>query len=134
MMCICAFLDLETTRKQTQSHNPLANACSDLPPCNVSVAIWFQLTFGENTFNPDFIGFTFFVLFIYVIVLFAISLIPMGYCIFFVAKTIKILALKKEVRISDFKSEFVFIVFFPFGVWFLQPLINKIKNKTITGK
>lgn len=101
---------------------------------NVSVAIWFQLTFGENTFNPDFIGFTFFVLFIYVIVLFAISLIPMGYCIFFVAKTIKILALKKEVRISDFKSEFVFIVFFPFGVWFLQPLINKIKNKTITGK
>jgi hypothetical protein len=99
---------------------------------SVTIAILFQLSFGENSFNPDFIGFTFFVLFVYVMVLFAILTVPMVYCIFFVAKTIKILELKKEVKLSDYISEFVFIVLFPFGIWFIQPLINQIKNKTIT--
>ena len=93
-----------------------------------------QITFGANSFNTDFIGFTFFVLSIYVMVLFAILLVPMAYCIFFVAKTIKILELKKEVKLSDYISEFVFIVLFPFGIWFIQPLINQIKYKTITDK
>jgi hypothetical protein len=99
---------------------------------SVTIAILFQLSFGENSFNPDFIGFTFFVLFVYVMVLFAILTVPMVYCIFFVAKTIKILELKKEVKLSDYISEFVFIVLFPFGIWVIQPLINQIKNKTIT--
>lgn len=100
----------------------------------ISAAIWFQITFGANSFNTEFIGFTFFVLSIYVMVLFAILLVPMAYCIFFVAKTIKILELKKEVKLSDYISEFVFIVLFPFGIWFIQPLINQIKHKTITDK
>lgn len=107
-----------------------------LIPCIISVcaAIWFQITFGTNSFNPDFMGFAFFALFVYVIVLFTVLLIPMAYCIFFVAKTIKTLELKKEVKRSDFIGEIIFIVFFPIGVWFIQPLINLIQEKTFEDK
>ena len=97
---------------------------------SMCAAIWFQITFGANSFNPDFMGFAFFALLVYVIVLFTVLLIPMAYGIFFVAKTIKTLELKKEVKRSDFISEIIFIVFFPIGVWFIQPLINHIKDKT----
>jgi len=48
------------------------------------------------------------------------------YCFYFIAKTIKTAELQKEVEFSDFYGEFFLIWFFPVGIWFLQPTINKI--------
>ena len=97
-----------------------------------SLAIWYQITFGEYGYQLDIIGFAFFILFIYVILLFIILLFPITYCIYFIAKTIKILELKRSPKISDYIYEIILIVAFPIGIWYLQPIINDIYKKTIT--
>ncbi len=48
------------------------------------------------------------------------------YCLYFVSKTIKTAELQKEVKFEDFAGEFFLILFFPIGIWFIQPKINKI--------
>src|SRR5690606_6248705 len=48
------------------------------------------------------------------------------YCIYFTAKTLKTIELQRIVRSSDYIGEFFLIWFFPIGVWFIQPRINKI--------
>lgn len=46
--------------------------------------------------------------------------------IFFVSKIIKSGELKREVTFSDFVGDFFLILFFPIGIWFIQPKINAI--------
>lgn len=48
------------------------------------------------------------------------------YCIYFTARTIKTAEQKKAVRFDDFVGEFFLIMFFPIGVWILQPRLNKL--------
>jgi hypothetical protein len=52
------------------------------------------------------------------------------FCIFhtmyFAAKTIKCVETKSNNSFGEFAGEFFFIWFFPIGIWFLQPRINKI--------
>jgi hypothetical protein len=48
------------------------------------------------------------------------------YCIYFVARTLKMIELKRKVSFSYFFKEFLFIWVFPVGVWIIQPKINKI--------
>jgi len=50
----------------------------------------------------------------------------MFYCLYFIAKTIKTAEEQKELRFSDFAGEFFLMWFYPIGIWFLQPRINKI--------
>ncbi|MEN9640511.1 MAG: hypothetical protein RLZZ262_2380, partial [Bacteroidota bacterium] len=38
---------------------------------------------------------------------------------------IKLLELQREVRFSEFIREFFLIWFFPIGIWFIQPKINR---------
>lgn len=45
---------------------------------------------------------------------------------YFMAKTIKSGELKRTARFSDYIGEFFLIMFWPIGVWFLQPKINQI--------
>ncbi|RNC86368.1 MAG: hypothetical protein ED556_08730 [Winogradskyella sp.] len=55
------------------------------------------------------------------------------YLLYFTSKTIKTTELERNVTFSDFIGEFFMIWFFPIGIWFIQPRINKIINeKTIT--
>jgi hypothetical protein len=54
--------------------------------------------------------------------LFAIGYV---YLTYWVAKTIKLLELQREVRFSEFIREFFLIWFFPIGIWFIQPKINR---------
>lgn len=54
------------------------------------------------------------------------SMFCIFYCMYFVAKTIKTAELQKEVEFGDFIGEFFMIWFFPIGIWFLQPRINKM--------
>ncbi len=55
------------------------------------------------------------------------------FCIFylnyFVSKTIKTTELNRTVTFSDFIGEFFMIWFFPIGIWFIQPRINKIVSE-----
>lgn len=58
--------------------------------------------------------------------LFMTALITYIYVFYFAAKTIKTAETQKEMKFGDFASEFFLIVFFPIGVWILQPRINKL--------
>ncbi|WP_126249134.1 hypothetical protein [Chitinophaga rhizosphaerae] len=48
------------------------------------------------------------------------------YCMYFIAKVLKTVELRRPVTFSDFAGEFFMIWFFPIGIWFLQPKINAI--------
>jgi hypothetical protein len=48
------------------------------------------------------------------------------YCLYFTAKTLRTVELQRKVHSSDYIGEFFLIMFFPIGVWFIQPRINKI--------
>lgn len=51
------------------------------------------------------------------------------YCLYFVAKTIKTAELQEKVGFGDFAGEFFQFWFYPIGIWFLQPKINKMTEK-----
>jgi len=58
------------------------------------------------------------------------------FCIYYVmyisAKIIKSIELNRNVSFGDFIGEFVMFWFYPIGIWFLQPKINRmIKDDTI---
>ncbi|ASB47847.1 hypothetical protein [Alkalitalea saponilacus] len=48
------------------------------------------------------------------------------YCFFFAAKVIKSSELNKNVEFDEFITEFILIIVFPVGIWYLQPRINKL--------
>jgi hypothetical protein len=54
------------------------------------------------------------------------SMFCIFYTIYFVAKTIKTVELKREVKFGDFAGEFFLLWFYPVGVWILQPKLNKM--------
>ncbi|OCX52831.1 hypothetical protein BEL04_00420 [Mucilaginibacter sp. PPCGB 2223] len=54
------------------------------------------------------------------------SIFCIFYCLYFVAKTLKTAEVQKEVEFSDFAAEFFLIWFYPIGIWFIQPRINKL--------
>ncbi|MCC8424501.1 hypothetical protein [Mucilaginibacter sp. UR6-11] len=55
------------------------------------------------------------------------------YCLYFIAKTLKTAELQRAVTFNDFAGEFFLIWFFPIGVWFVQPRINKIAADLANG-
>lgn len=48
------------------------------------------------------------------------------YCMWFTAKSLKSVELQRPVTFSDFAGDFLLILFFPIGVWIIQPRINKL--------
>lgn len=48
------------------------------------------------------------------------------YCIYFVAKTFKMIELQRKVKFSDYILEFLLFWFYPIGIWILQPRINRL--------
>ena len=48
------------------------------------------------------------------------------FSMYFVAKTIKMAELQREVTFSDFVGEFFMLWFYPIGIWILQPKINQL--------
>jgi uncharacterized membrane protein len=61
------------------------------------------------------------------------SMFCMFYLLYFVSKTIKTTELERNVTFSDFIGEFFMIWFFPIGIWFIQPRLNKIVNEKSTN-
>lgn len=54
------------------------------------------------------------------------SMFCLIYSLYFVAKTLKSAELQREAHFSDYIGEFFLIWFFPVGVWFIQPRVNRI--------
>jgi len=54
------------------------------------------------------------------------SMFCIFYCLYFIAKELKAVEWQKPVSFSDFAGEFFLIWFFPFGIWIIQPRINKL--------
>jgi hypothetical protein len=48
------------------------------------------------------------------------------YCLWFIAKSLKAAELQRPVTAGDYIGEFFLIWFYPVGVWFIQPRINKL--------
>jgi hypothetical protein len=50
------------------------------------------------------------------------------YCLYFVARTVKTFELQKKSKFEDFSEEFFLLLFFPLGVWKIQPKINALAS------
>jgi hypothetical protein len=55
-----------------------------------------------------------------------IAMFCIFYCLYFNAKALKTVEWQRQVSFSDFAGEFFLIWFFPFGIWIIQPRINKL--------
>lgn len=62
-----------------------------------------------------------------------LSMFGLIYSFYFVAKIYKTVELQREVTFSYFANEFFMFLFFPVGVWLLQPKINKLIELTEKG-
>lgn len=60
------------------------------------------------------------------LVLFLAQIISYLYIGLFVAKTVVILELKTKIKLIDYIGTFFLFVFFPIGIWYLQPRINNL--------
>ncbi len=59
-------------------------------------------------------------------ILYFFLLFAQVYSLYFMAKTIKSGVLNRRARFSDYIGEFFLLWFWPIGIWFLQPQINKL--------
>jgi len=64
----------------------------------------------------------------------AFSVFGIFYSMYFAAKTLKTVELQREVKFSDFASEFFMFWFFPVGIWILQPRINKVNEENTAAE
>ena len=64
--------------------------------------------------------------FLFVIPFHLFSIFCVFYCIYFVSKSLKSVALQREALAGDYIVDFILFWFFIVGIWFLQPTINKI--------
>ncbi|WP_375559401.1 hypothetical protein ACE193_16895 [Bernardetia sp. OM2101] len=62
-------------------------------------------------------------------ILHILSIFGIFYSMYFTAKALKTAELQREVTFKDFVSEFFMFLFFPVGVWILQPRINEMAEK-----
>jgi hypothetical protein len=66
------------------------------------------------------------VLFVMIIPIHLFAMFCIFYIFYFVAKTFKTVELQREVTFGDFAGEFFLLLFYPIGVWIIQPKINKM--------
>ncbi len=57
------------------------------------------------------------------------SMFCLVYSLYFIAKTVKSVELQREAHFSDYIGDFFLIWFFPVGIWFIQPRINRIVQR-----
>ena len=57
------------------------------------------------------------------------SMFCMFYCLYFISKELKAVEWQRPVTFSVYTGEFFLIWFFPIGIWFIQPRINKLSEE-----
>jgi hypothetical protein len=65
-------------------------------------------------------------IFLVIVPLHIFSIVCIFYCLYFNAKALKTVELQKPATVSEYIGEFFLIWFFPIGIWFIQPRINKL--------
>ena len=99
------------------------------------ILLFLMFILFSNVFTPGFRpGAGFFGIIALMVPLHFFSIFCMFHTMYFAAKTVKIVEMKKEnVTFNDFAGEFFLIWFYPIGVWILQPKVNKLMNDEIVG-
>jgi hypothetical protein len=90
------------------------------------------ISFDDTIFfvNGHFLQITFTSAVIILIVLFHLFGLFCIFCVlYFVSKTFKTVELGKIANISDFAGEFMLFWLLPFGIWIIQPKINKMMKE-----
>jgi type III secretory pathway component EscS len=94
--------------------------------------IYIPFIFGLMTFITNFItqsdGSTMTFIIPIMLVFHLLSMFGLFYSFYFTAKTLKTVELNREVTFSDFAGDFFLFLFFPIGVWVIQPRVNQIIN------
>lgn len=92
----------------------------------ISFAVFEDFSFSSNieSYAEFFFGCFFLISFLHLFVIFC-----MYYIMFFVAKTIKTVELQRQVKFGDFAGEFFLILYYPIGIWIIQPKINKMMEE-----
>ncbi len=81
-----------------------------------------NLSQANGEINTGMFGVTFAIIF----PLHILSIFGILYSYYFVAKTYKTVELQREVTFSDFAGDFLLLMFFPIGIWVIQPKINSM--------
>ena len=87
----------------------------------IIISIFVGITMSGIKPNP--------LIFLIIVPMHLLSMFGIFYSLYFVAKTIKTVELKRDTKFDDFIGEFFLIWFFPIGIWIIQPRINKLTNK-----
>ncbi len=61
----------------------------------------------------------------YIVPLHAIAMVGIFYAFYYVAKSLASIEKDGEANLNDFAGPFFMLWFFPIGVWFFQPKVNK---------
>jgi len=59
------------------------------------------------------------------------SMFCMFFLIYFSARTLRTAELDRKAGVNDYIGEFFLFWFFPIGIWFIQPRINKLVSENI---
>jgi hypothetical protein len=65
-----------------------------------------------------------------VFIAYGIALAGEVYSWYFVARSLALAQYSRQVRFSDYEATLLGIWFFPFGIWFIQPKINRLYAKS----
>lgn len=58
-----------------------------------------------------------------------IFIVSKFYCLYFVARVLKTAELQRAARFEDFSMEFILLMVFPIGLWWIQPRVNRLADK-----
>ena len=94
----------------------------------LSILIIFESTsaFSSGSKNSDFLPI--------ILPLHFLTMVCNFFCLYFISKSLRMVEIRKRVVFNEFIGEFFLIWFFPIGIWFIQPRINKIFGPTIADE
>ena len=100
-------------------------------PAAVSLLIFAFLLSGAFILGMGYFSFssTLFSSMIIILPLWALLLFSKLYCFYFVAKLLKSSEQQRNVRGVEFFGDFLLLVFFPIGIWFIQPRLNNLMRQ-----
>lgn len=58
-----------------------------------------------------------------------LAVVLLIYSMLFAARNLKTADLGREAQATDYFATFILILFFPLGIWFLQPTVNRLNHK-----
>ncbi len=93
----------------------------------ICIFLFFQFTKFISIDNTDeHFSSSFTIVFGLIVPFHLFAMFSIFYSLYFTAKTIKTVELQRDVRLSEFIGEFFLLWFYPIGIWFIQPRVNRL--------